>query len=194
MWTWHGGRLQQSQAVRQLRARAWLESRPRLGLSPSIHNTEIHITHSEPPSLWHMTTTIWSINHNKMTNRQMEDDWQESKREFERKSWNLLAVKFLAFPFPIWSLTFSGITNSLHMEFGLRHSNIGIQMIKSPCQLLWLKPPLLQSAPLLGCNPDLDWRIRIFLKKVHSCSRRRRKKISIYTWSNQYFIFLRPAR
>ena len=56
-------------------------------------------------------------------------------------------------------------------------------MIKSPCQILWLKPPLLQSAPLLGCNPDLDGRIRIILKKVVSCwlyQKKTKENISIY--------------
>ena len=71
-------------------------------------------------------------------------------------------------------------------------------MIKSPCQILWLKPPLLQSAPLLGCNPDLDGRIRIILKKVvvWMYQKKTKENISIFldTWSNQYFIFLRSER
>ncbi len=63
---------------------------------------------------------------------------------------------------------------------------VAIQMIKSPCQILWLKPPLLQSAPLLGCNPDLDGRIRIILKKVIvGCIRRRRKKIYLFIYLEQ---------
>ena len=102
-------------------ARAWLESRPRLGLSPSIHNTEIHITHSEPPLP--MTTIIWSINHNKMTNRQMDNGWhpyKSPKETLKGKVWFYWQPFGQVSCFPNLEFNFSGITDSLDLEFRFR--------------------------------------------------------------------------